>query len=1035
MTHSIRNQFTTTILLASAIFSFAGGILVWRIFHVQKQQAIELQSEVGKRAINEFIILAHELEDRLVTFPKLYNLLSLSHDQQVNVMTKIRNHRDTRHHDIINEVVLFANTGQILGSASRISISPDPQKYSWATLQKQFTGSAQNEMYVSPVDIDKNGEPFIIVAVPLINFQTGEVGGILASQIRINLIWDEIVRKPIGQHGIIYITDQNGQIVSHSDPSVVFRQVAVDISKSHYFHNNLSDKKIIRVVENVTIGNQIFAIVVDRPVSEALALTIQTIFVMAGFFLLIIVAGVASGFFFTKKIIQPIESLAHTALKIKTGDLNNVSTIASDNEFGLLSESFNGMTAQLTHKINQLEETEEALKESQADLEQKVIKRTNELQILLKFSQMLASTTDLKSLYRQCVESVKNQLNLDFSTLMLLTEDHKSLVIRDTIGLPESTIGTFSLVEGQGLSTYVIKEKTPATVLNFNTESRFEVPPIVISKKITSALCVPMMIGKDIFGILIGHTLDERIFHEDEISLYQSFANQTAVAIDNAVHLQNLHDSELKFKELFDNANDAILVYDMSGVLLEVNKVACERLDYTRNELLNLPPGKIVAPQFIDTLQERITAVRENKKEIFETAHICSNGKEIPIELSCTLIEYEGRPAILGIARDISERKKMEEELLKNRKLESIGVLAGGIAHDFNNILAAIIGNINLATLQIKPDNKAQELLFSAEKAALRARDLTQQLLTFSKGGEPVKEIASIAEVIEDSTEFILHGQNIMCNYTLSDLWPVEIDAGQISQVIQNIIINASHVMPDGGAIKIHGQNISLKDSNTLALEPGDYVKISIQDDGPGIPTKNLNKIFDPYFTTKSDGSGLGLAISHSIITKHGGIILANSPSGQGAIFTFYLKASRQKTLQSNLGPGTPPLPTSAKGKLLVMDDDEMIRNVSHGLLSSLGYDVLLAADGEEAIQLYRESMSQEKIDAIIMDLTIPGGMCGKDAVTEILKLDPEAKVIVSSGYSIDPVMANYTEYGFSAAIVKPYQRQDLSQVITQVLA
>ncbi len=1034
MTRNIRKQFTALLILTGILLTLSGGILIWQIFTAQKNQAIDLQTEVGKRAVNEFVILTHEIKDRLLTLTKLSDLLALSHDEQVTVLSKTRSHKDQRHTDIIDEMVLLNSQGDIVASASRVSLSPDPKNYSWPAFKQRFSSSPADNAFYSPVSIDLKGEPFMVFAVPLMNLQTGEVSGALASRIRINQVLEEIVHKPVGRRGIIYVTDHTGRIIAHPDPSLVLKGTAVKISSQTYFHHWPSGAKTIRVVENANIGNQLFAIVVERPVSEALALTIQALVILVVFLLFFLAAGVTSAIIFTKKIIQPIESLAHTAQKIRAGDLTSMAAIESDNELGLLARSFNAMTLQLTTEITKLKNAKEALSESRAGLEVKVAERTAELQKLLECSEILSSTRDLKSLYSQSVELAKTLFNLDFSTVMLLTADKKSLVIQDTIGFSKAMIGTFSLVEGQGLSTYVVEQKKPATVSNFNTESRFEVPPIVFAEKITSSLCVPMMIGNDVFGVFIGHTLPERHFQPEEIALCQSFANQVAVALDNAIHLKELHDSELKFKELFDNANDAILVYDLNGALLEVNRVTCQRLGYSRDELLSFTADKLLAPQFAENLHARIQSVSENKREVFETAHVKKSGEEIPVELSCTLFEYEGQPAILGVARDLRDRIKMEEELLKNRKLESVGVLAGGIAHDFNNILAAIIGNINLATIQVNPSGETHNLLISAEKAALRAKDLTKQLLTFAKGGEPVKEVASIAEVITDSADFILRGSNIKCCYSFPDpLWPVEIDAGQISQVIQNIIINACDVMPEGGHIEISCENIAKENSANLALEIADHVKISIKDDGPGIPPNQLSKIFDPYFTSKIKGSGLGLAITHAIITKHGGMILAESRQDHGTTFTIYLKACRHALLEKEQGPvqATP----RGKGKILVMDDEEMIRTVSQGLLANLGYQVVLAADGHEAIKIYKNNAtSPERIDAIIMDLTIPGGMGGKEAVKEILQINPRAKVIVSSGYSNDPIMANHQEYGFCAALDKPYQLKSLMEVLDQVL-
>ncbi len=390
---------------------------------------------------------------------------------------------------------------------------------------------------------------------------------------------------------------------------------------------------------------------------------------------------------------------------------------------------------------------------------------------------------------------------------------------------------------------------------------------------------------------------------------------------------------------------------------------------------------------------------------------------------------------VVLVFRDISEQLRTEQELIKIKKLESVGVLAGGIAHDFNNILAAILGNIELSLRDTSLSEKSARRLKQARTASLRARDLTQQLLTFSKGGQPIKEAASLTEVVQESAEFSLRGGAVACTYDFpADLWLADIDKGQISQVIQNIIINASNAMPNGGQIEISGKNISSTEIDTsLAAETQHYVKLDIKDTGVGIPANMLDKIFDPYFTTKQKGSGLGLAITHSIIDKHGGSISVQSTHGVGSCFSIYLPASLQNSLP--IQKITECNFSTKKARILVMDDEEIVRNIAQEMLTEMGHEVMLAIDGTEALQFYQEAMaSSQPIDLIIMDLTIPGGMGGKEAVQQVLAVDSSAQVIVSSGYSNDPIMANFSEYGFCAAIVKPYQLDDLKKIIHQSL-
>ncbi len=394
------------------------------------------------------------------------------------------------------------------------------------------------------------------------------------------------------------------------------------------------------------------------------------------------------------------------------------------------------------------------------------------------------------------------------------------------------------------------------------------------------------------------------------------------------------------------------------------------------------------------------------------------------------------------LKREIEEKEKMKEDLLRIQKLESIGLLAGGIAHDFNNILGVIIGNLSLAQAYAEKDEKIVKYLADTEQSCFRAKDLTNQLLTFSRGGAPVKKLISMPEFIEESIVFVLRGSGV--GYELSimpDLFDAEIDKGQINQVLNNIIINAIQAMHNNGVITIKAENyIVTPDNNTsIPLKQGKYIKISIKDHGEGISKKNLHNIFDPYFTTKQDGNGLGLAMVHSIIKRHDGYISVESRETKGTNFRIYLPASGKKfkavANEFEISKKEVSEKYGNTGKILVMDDDEMIRDVVGDMLIHMGYEVEFSTDGVEACRKYTESMEKnDKFDLIIMDLTIPGGMGGKKAVKKILKIDPEAKVVVSSGYSNDPVMGDYKSYGFSGVVVKPFQMEELKSVIQGII-
>jgi nitrogen-specific signal transduction histidine kinase/CheY-like chemotaxis protein len=386
------------------------------------------------------------------------------------------------------------------------------------------------------------------------------------------------------------------------------------------------------------------------------------------------------------------------------------------------------------------------------------------------------------------------------------------------------------------------------------------------------------------------------------------------------------------------------------------------------------------------------------------------------------------------LKRDISEKKRGEEEMLKWHKLESLGILAGGIAHDFNNLLTAMLGNLSLLDRSPHLKDKEAERVDEALKACSRAQHLTRQLLTFSKGGSPIKKTASIEELLKDSVQFSLRGSKVRCEYAIPrNIWPIDVDEGQIHQVIDNLVINAVQAMPAGGVIHVQATNVTVSGGPGIPLPSGRYVRISIRDTGVGIPEEIRKKIFDPYFTTKQQGSGLGLAISYSVIRKHGGLITMRSKVGQGSTFSLYLPAS-EGMVDSKTGRKRTCDPRTAR--ILLMDDDEIIRDMACEMLTELGYEVAVCRDGEEAVAAYGKAHGSETpFDVVIMDLTVPGGMGGTEAMRKMLTIDPNVKAVVSSGYSIDPVMADFTRYGFVAVLPKPYGAEDVGALLHAILS
>jgi two-component system, cell cycle sensor histidine kinase and response regulator CckA len=497
----------------------------------------------------------------------------------------------------------------------------------------------------------------------------------------------------------------------------------------------------------------------------------------------------------------------------------------------------------------------------------------------------------------------------------------------------------------------------------------------------------------------------------------------------------SLASSELRYRRLFETAQDSILILDGdTGKIIDANPFINNLLGYAPGELMGKSLWDI--GEFKDTLASKLSYKELQANNYVRYDHLPlrnKNGRNIAVEVVANGYMVDHQRVIQCNIRDITERNLLTDAQHMVAKMEAIGTLAGGIAHDFNNILTGILGNIGLAKRKVKENGETWERLEEAEKAIVKAKDLSQQLLIFSKGGTPNKKVISIRRLLHDSATFVLRGSKVKPEFSIADgLWAIEADEGQIHQVISNIVINADQAMPYGKVLSIAAKNVIIEE-NHFPLPAGNFVEMSFRDSGIGIPEEHLTRIFDPFFTTKQKGSGLGLSSAYSIVKNHGGWITVTSKPGIGSTFNVYLPATDKQPLEEV--PGLPVPVLHGTGKILVMDDDETIRNMLKTMLTLGGYTVELTADGHEAINQYTKAKDANKpFDAVIMDLTVPGGMGGKDSITKLLEVDPAAKVIVSSGYSTDPVMNNFKSYGFTAAVTKPYTIGELEKTLHNIL-
>ena len=643
------------------------------------------------------------------------------------------------------------------------------------------------------------------------------------------------------------------------------------------------------------------------------------------------------------------------------------------------------------------------------------------------------------SITRQDFAQVQDPLRIELKDLAIQS-------LSETIAV---TTGFFSI--HLPIKDHILSRETARLVLIFRKESA--------GWKIThSSISIPYYLVREgeVYPMkelvdrnqYLEQLVDERTTQVSEanVKLQQTNEELARLIAELQQTEETLRERETHYRLLTENASDVVWKVDGEYRFTYISPADERVRGYRADEVIGHQVFELFDEEGIATVRKLAQQRQEAEQHgirsgvaTFEARHRCKDGRWIWGEVSSTP-ERNADGTITGfygITREITERKEHEKELLKMEKLESLGALAGGIAHDFNNILTGIMGNISFAQMFLDDSHDAYKPLAEAERASIRAGELAHQLLTFARGGEPVKKLVSLNHHVNETVSFVLRGSNVKgCIEIPDSIHAIEADEGQMNQVFHNIIINATQAMPEGGTLTVTARNETLPNGNPLNLPGGRYVRLSFADQGSGIPEENLKKIFDPYFTTKSSGKGLGLASVHSIVTRHRGHIGVSSEPGNGTTFTIHLPSTGETyspnqtdsiSLTDTMHPG---------GAILVMDDERVIREMTSELLKYLGYTATTCEDGTEAVSRYKAAVeSGQPYSTVIMDLTIPGGMGGKDAAQQILTIDPKACMIVSSGYSDDPIMSDYRSYGFSGAIAKPYKMAEFGSMLSSILS
>jgi PAS domain S-box-containing protein len=660
----------------------------------------------------------------------------------------------------------------------------------------------------------------------------------------------------------------------------------------------------------------------------------------------------------------------------------------------------------------------------------------------LKHIGLGVSSSTGEEFVRSLVKQLSKALQTDFSFLVETTKKNEE---DNTCTLAIAEHGHIRSKMNFKLANSACEEVLKRGFRAFPSEVREKFPKDDILKELAAESFVAMPLvdhkGKTVglMGVIDTKPMDNVQIAE---STLQIFAARAAAEIERKRFEEDLNAEKERLAVTLRSIGDGFIATDMDGNVVLINNVAERLTGWRQEQILGKPLLEIFnilnerTRKPCSTMLDRIVDTGSVVGTANHAIVVSREGVERLIEISAAPIrdKTSRKLGTVLVFRDITEKEHLEAERRKAEKLESLGVAAGGIAHDFNNLLTAIIGNLSLSLITLPPEDEMYERLAAAKKASLRAQELAQQLLTFAKGGAPIKKTASIGQLIHDTVTFSIRGSSIRSEFeTPEDLWPVEVDSGQISQVVNNLAINAEQAMPSGGTLSVKCENFFLpEESASLSpLRVGKYVKITVHDEGIGIPEEYLKKIFDPYFTTKPKGSGLGLATSYSIVKNHDGLITVESKVGVGSVFSIYLPATDKQVAFERARTD----PAKGKGRILALDDEEAICELVKAALTPLGYDVTTVQDGAAAIDAYKTAIDEDrKFDAVISDLTIPGGMGGAECIKRLIEIDPGVKAIVSSGYAMDPVMSRYREYGFCACIAKPYEVSDLGHIVHEVL-
>lgn len=1001
----IRLAFSINVLL---IF-FVVTAIVFNFYIYQKTQLIELQLKRAREASSEINLYIDEVFTFVRYLSKIENLIVLNKSEKDKLFKGL-----LAINSAFDNFWIYRNEKVDYYYSKNESTYQDfiPHKIK----NRMIINSKNDSSFSSKVNYDIRNNRYMYISAPLRN--NNQIEGFIAAKVNFKFIDFYVNKMDVGLDGYVYIVDRNNNILSYKNcnKDIVLTESdlktlafnLINSGNNYQTYTGLFGRSSIGAAEIIRASR--WTLIAELPVSEAYQPLYRVIQISVIALVIIMMISLILVFAISDRVTSPLQSLVDASKQISDGNFQVFLDVDKEDEFGLLKKSFNNMAQKISTTINDLEESRKKYKYI-----------FDNVGVALFEEDYSAVYKKFQKLKKDGVESIENLLE---SNPSLVRELSSKIIIRD--------------VNNQALKLYNANSKENLidsldNIFSDNSLSNFKEQLYALYRGDT--FYSAESINKTIAGSEIDVLLSV-FFPQDVAESERVLVSITDISGQKRVE-KYLSEEREKFAVTLRSIADGVIATDIYGNIILINLEAEKITGYSRLNTIGKKIYKLLDiysenGEESETLWER---VKNNQTKTTDLLLKDKNGNVKNISEASSLIKDENG-IIIGyvfVLRDITDQVRIEDETRNLQKLESIGILAGGIAHDFNNLLTAIMGNITLAKMSMDDDPEILSMLSDAEKASRRAQTLTHQLLTFSKGGKPVQDNIDINIILQESISFVLTGANVKFEFeSNNDVGLIYADAGQLNQVFNNLLINAKQSMSEGGTIYIKTEKYT-NDNSFIHLKDKEYVKVTVRDEGDGICEKIIDKVFDPFFTTKESGSGLGLATSFSIVRQHQGTMVASNCEEGGAVFEVYLPIGKVKKTVNIIDKNEPFVP--AKGKILVMDDEEIVRKVIVKMLEELGYEPTAVSNGIDAYEIYRNAFEQGiKFDAVILDLTIPGGYGGAEVLKDLLKIDPDIKAVVASGYSNNRVMSKYEEFHFKGIIQKPFSIDNIASVLSKII-